>query len=376
MADPQGGFYSSLDADSAGGEGQYYLWSKDEITSLLQDPFEAGIFLAAYGIREEGNFAGKNLLRQTSDTQSLAEESGLLEKDVQPLLERLRSKLLDQRLRRPHPAVDDKVLLSWNALTIETLAEAGRFLKREDYLQAAERCADFLLTEMVVNGQLRRSWRHGQTSQEAYLEDYAALSLALLSLYQADSDPHWFSAAVHLAKAMLEGFTGPDGELFDTRIDRPELFVRPKNLQDNATPSGSSLAASALLHLAAFTDHEDWRSRAEAMLGSVQELAGRYPTAFANWLTSMDFATGPVKQVAILGAPDDARTQELIETVSSTYRPRAVLAVSDLPLAPGSPSLLHERSLIDHHPTAYVCEGFICRLPVTKAQDLAAQLAE
>ncbi|MCL4562658.1 MAG: thioredoxin domain-containing protein [Chloroflexi bacterium] len=376
LADPQGGFYSSLDADSREGEGEYYLWSKTDIETLIPDPQEIEIFMAAYGFSDEGNFAGKNILRQTYDAQSLSHRFNIPEKEMAPLLSRLRRRLVLERTHRPRPATDDKVLTSWNALAIQAFVEAGRFLNREDYLATAQRCADFLLTQMLDHGHLFRSWRQGQARREAYLEDYASLAIALLSLYQADANLRWFTAAQDLTATMIATFRGPRGEFTDTCTDNEELIVLPRNLQDNATPCGNSLAAAALLQLTAFTDHSDWRDEAISMLGSVQQYTTRYPKAFAHWLTVMDFAAGPIRQVAILGPREDPATQTLIEVVCSTYRPRSILAVSELPLQAGSPTLLFERSLIERRPTAYVCEGFTCRLPVTHAQDLAALLDE
>ena len=188
----------------------------------------------------------------------------------------------DQRIR---PGTDDKVLVSWNGLALQAFAEAARYLKRDDYLEIARHNADFLLTELHNGERLMRSWRNGQSQHNAYLEDYAALALGLLALYQTDPDPYWFNSAQQLAQEMIAHFSDPQAGFFDTRDDHDALLMRPKDLQDNATPSGNALACRLLLELSAFTGQGEYRDIAERMLRGIQSLAVRYPTAFAKWLS-------------------------------------------------------------------------------------------
>jgi uncharacterized protein YyaL (SSP411 family) len=254
------------------------------------------------------------------------------------------------------------------------LAEAGRYLDRKDYLEAAVRNAHFLLDNLYVTDRLLRSWREGQAKHNAYLEDYAGLVLALLALYQSNPDLEWYSMALLLADQMVAHFTDPNGGFFDTRDDHEVLLVRPKDIQDSATPSGNSLAAMALLQLVAYGDRGTWRSVAEAMLASIQNALLRYPTSFAQWLSAADFAVGPTREVAIIGDLDDSKTLELLRTLWKSYRPRQVTAISAYPPARGSPTLLTDRPLLGNQPTAYVCQGFVCLQPVNSPEEMEKQL--
>jgi uncharacterized protein YyaL (SSP411 family) len=374
LGDSKGGFYSSLDADSEGQEGKYYIWSLDEVKAAFQAPQDADFFLAAYAVTTAGNFEGANVIQRSLDDASLAKRFNKSEQEVVEWLARLHSILLDVRQKRIRPGTDDKILLSWNALTLATLAEAGRYLHRPDYLEAAVKNARFILSSMFVKGRLLRTWRHDQASQNAFLEDYAALIQGLIALYQSDPQVTWFANAANLAEKMVMHFQDPQGGFFDTSDDHETLLLRPKDIQDNATPSGSSLAAGALLQLSTYTAKGEWRDIAEKMLGSMQSLAARYPTAFAGWLQDMDFAIGPVFEVAVIGDPTDPQTQALANALWSTYRPNLVAAVSPYPAPPEVPDLLKDRPMQAGTPTAYVCEHFVCQRPVNDADELIEQL--
>jgi len=420
MTHPLGGFYSSLDADSEGVEGKFYVWTPQEIQVALGNARDADFVIAAYQVTEAGNFEGKNILQRALSDEQLAERFGLDAQEVPVRLEALHARLLAARSQRIRPATDDKILVSWNALMLATFAEAGRYLDRPDYLAAAQRNARFLLEYLYQDERLMRSWREPQPPPSplpspppnvrahlgegepppqpspkweshlvegvgggrhtAYLEDYATLILGLLALYQADADGSWYTAALRLADEMAVHYADPTGGFFDTRNDAEELLYRPKDLQDNATPSGSALAACALLQLAAYGDRLDGRGVAEAMLGSMQELISHHPTAFAQWLQAADFALGPVHEVAVVGEAGHPLMEALLEALWKRYRPRLVAAVSVNPAAPGqpptpgAPALLNDRPLKDGLPTAYVCQGFVCKRPVNSVEEMERQL--
>ena len=198
--------------------------------------------------------------------------------------------------------------------------------------------------------------------------------MGLLDLYQSDPNPRWFAAAEKLVEEMVAHFRDPQGGFFDTRDDHEQLVTRPKDLQDNATPSGNALAAYALLMLSAYTGRSDWRELAESMLASVQEASARYPTAFSKWLCAADLALFPGPEVAILGDLLDPQTQALISTLWAAYRPNSIAAISPFPPAPGAPALLADRPLLDGRPSAYVCKNFVCLRPVATPEELLAQL--
>ena len=382
MTHPTGGFYSSLDADSEGEEGKYYLWTPAEIHAALQDPDDAELFIVAYGVSDQGNFEGllrRNILRRNLTDEQLAQHFHLEVNAIPTRLSDLRKRLLDVRRGRVRPGTDDKVLVSWNALMLTAFAEAGRSLECLEYSQAAIRNASFILENMFPAGKLARSWREGQAKHAAYLEDYAGLAVALLSLYRADPNPRWYQAAVNLVGEMLAHFgdkTDPTGGFFDTRDDHEALLYRPKDLQDNATPSGNALAAMVLLQLATYDGRSDWRTLAERMLSSNLGLMLRYPSAFAQWLCAADFALGPVHEVAILGDLVDLGTQGLLQPLLHGYHPRLVLAASPYPPPAGSPALLRDRPLMNGKPTAYVCRGFVCQHPVNTAEEMLFQLTQ
>jgi uncharacterized protein YyaL (SSP411 family) len=374
MTHSQGGFFSSLDADSDGEEGKFYVWTPAEIQAAIDDAEDARLLLAAYGVTEAGNFEGKNILQRVLDDHQLANEFGIPTEEVPTKLAALHARLLEARSKRVRPGTDDKVLVFWNALMLTAVAEAGRYLKRDDYTQAAQNNAAFLIENLYKPGRLLRSWREGQAKYNAYLEDYAGLILGLLALYQTDADPHWYQFAIKLADEMVAHFSDPEGGFFDTRDDHETLLLRPKDMQDNATPSGNALAALALLLTSAYGDRLTFRDQAERMLRSVQSLMVRHPTAFAQWLCAADFALGPIHEVAIIGQAESHQSQALVDTLWEQYRPRMVAASSQTPISPLSPQLLAESPMQNDQATAYVCQNFICQQPVNSADKLRQQL--
>ncbi|OGO25754.1 MAG: hypothetical protein A2136_00895 [Chloroflexi bacterium RBG_16_54_11] len=370
LTHPLGGFYSSLDADSEGEEGKYYLWTSAEIRSALSGEPEADLFMAAYGVSHAGNFDGRSILRRSLSDDRLAQQFDMDGTEVQSRLADLRQRLLVLRNQRVHPATDDKLLVFWNALMLSAFAEAGRALGRPEYTQQASRAADFILGNMLQNDRLTRSWRSGVASHNAYLEDYAALALGLLSLYQSEPNPRWYRAALELAEQVLAHFTDPEGGFFDTSDDHETLIYRPKDLQDNATPSGNAQTAMLFLQLSTYEGRSDWRLLAEQMLSSIAEMMKRYPTAFAYWLCATYFALGGVHEVAIMGDFEDPATQSLLHSLWRGYHPRLVMASSRYPPPVGSPALLLNRPLLDGKPTAYVCQDFVCQRPVNTVKEM------
>lgn len=372
MLSPAGGFYSSLDADSEREEGRFYVWTLDEIRGALSQRDD--LFEAAYGLTPSGNWEGRTVLQRALDDAALAARFGLPVEEVNARLQGCHARLLALRTTRVRPATDDKVLASWNGLMLCTFAEAARILGDSRYLRIAVNNAEFMLTSLRPGGHLRRAWRRGQVSSGVFLEDYASLILGLLELYQTDFNNRWYTAACELAEEMLQGFADPTGGFFDTPADADIVLARPKDLQDNATPSGNALATEALLKLAAFTGNTTWQQQAEKMLGLVADLAPHYPTSFGRWLAAVDFSFSRVRQVAVIGNLADNRTQALLAEIRNAYDPNLVVAASPYPASDGSPAVLTGRPMLEGKPTVYVCEGFVCRQPVTGIDDLHALL--
>ncbi len=377
MTHPQGGFYSSLDADSEGEEGKFYVWTLDEIREVLKE--ESDFFEAAYGVTAKGNWEGKTVLQRALDDTSLAARFKLDPETVPTKLALSHSKLYAARANRIRPGTDDKVLTSWNGLMLAAIAESARVLadvsqQASNYLNLATRNAQFLITNLRPDGKLRRSWRDGKTTHEVFLEDYAALILGLLELYQTDFNAQWFAAAKELADEMIEKFSDPNGGFFDTPNDGENLLFRPKDVQDNATPSGNALACEALLKLAAYTDDGKYRDIAEKALGLVTKFVMQYPLGFGRWLTAANLATGKMKQVAAVGEAGDPDFQRLIKAIRAEYRPGMVVAASSVSEKYNPPALLHDRPKMNGKATVYVCEGFVCKQPTTEVGTLIEQL--
>jgi uncharacterized protein YyaL (SSP411 family) len=357
MRHPDGGFFSSQDADSEGEEGRFYVWSWDELVEVAGEEVAE-----ALGAGPEGNWEGANVLWRPSGEGEVPEESRRL--------------LFERREKREHPATDDKVLASWNGLAIQALAEAGRALSRPDYVEAAERAADFVLSALRrEDGRLLRAWRDGRTSGPAYLDDHALMASACLALYETTFDLRWFREARRLAGEMLDLFRDPDGGgFFQTGSDAEALVVRPKELLDNAVPSGNSVAAEVLQRLSLMTGDAAIETAALASLRPVRDLMVRAPSAFGHALSALDLYLSASKEIAIVGELDPARP--LLEEVWRRYLPNVVLAATppgDAEAAEMVP-LLRDRAPVDGEPAAYVCERFVCRKPVTEPDALAAQL--
>jgi uncharacterized protein YyaL (SSP411 family) len=354
MRGPEGGFYSALDADSEGEEGRFYVWTPDQIRAVLGDRAEP--VLDYYGVTGSGNFEGKNILHLAAGAAA-PEPDGLAE---------ARQALYEARAKRVWPGLDDKRLTAWNALMIAALAEAGAVLGRDDYLDAARTCAEFLWDEMRDgDGNLLRTYKDGQARLNAYLEDHAFLLEAQLTLYEASFESVWFERARDLADTLLARFADAErGGFFSTSDDHESLIARRKEIGDHPIPSGNSAAAFGLLRLAALTGEHSYERTAEGVFRLFAGPATQHPEAFGHLLRAIDFHLAPTKEVALVGED----LAELAATVRAEHRPHLVLAGG--PQGSTLPELLRERTTIDDSPAAYVCENFACQRPVTETQAL------
>jgi uncharacterized protein YyaL (SSP411 family) len=360
MTDPAGGFYSAQDADSEGHEGKFFVWTPDEIRGVLGA--EAAAAMAYWGVDRGPNFEGASILYLPGE----------------PAPERMaaaRRKLFEAREGRVHPGRDDKVLAGWNGLMTRALAEAGRALGRADYLAAAARNAGFVLSEMRRDGRLRRSWKAGEARLNGYLEDHAMVAAALVELYEATFERRWLDEARRLADEMLRLFWDDHLEgFYDTGSDHERLIVRPRNLYDNAVPSGSSVAIETFLRLAVLTGESLYDQRAVAALRPMADLMARHPTAFGRFLCALDFHLGPRVELALVAPASMADVAPLTREAFGRYLPNLVAAGTvDGRDAAGIP-VLEGRRAVDGKPTAYVCRNYACELPVTDAPALARQL--
>ncbi len=376
MLSPEGGFFSTQDADSEGVEGKFYLWTPEEVDSVL-GAGEGPVFRAYYDVTPEGNFERKNILHVDRTTAEVAGEAGVTEARLREILARGRASLYRERAERVWPGRDEKVLAAWNAMMLHSFAEAAWVLHRADYREIAEANARFLLSRLRPEGRLLRTWRDGRAKIDAFLEDHALLVDALLALYRATSDLAWVREARSLADAMLDRFWDEGAGIFyDTASDSEALIVRPRDLFDGATPSGSSAAARALLHLAALVGEPRYARAAERGLESMAGMLDQVPQAQGNLLCALDFHLAPPREVAVVGARGSADTEALLDELRGRYLPTTTVAHLDpsASTAGAEIPLLMGREPVAGRAAAYVCERFACRRPVTEPAELAAEL--
>jgi uncharacterized protein YyaL (SSP411 family) len=359
LAASDGGFYSSLDADSEGVEGRFYVWTLEELQTVLGEQAPAAI--AYFGATASGNFEGANVL-EAHGPEPAARST-------------IRETLRLARERRVRPPLDDKRVASWNALMIGALADAGAVLEEPTYLDAAIAAAEFVWEQMRdEQGRLLRSYNAAQAHLPAYLEDHAFLLEALLTLYEASFDERFFAWALMLADTILEQFADERGAgFFATANDAERLIVRRKESEDQPIPSASSSAALGLLRLGALTGEYRYEQAALGAIAVSADVAPRYPSAFAYLLCAADFHLAEVREVALVG-PDLAALERVVR---SRFRPHVVLAGSSNGLNSAVPLLAGRAPAAGGATTAaYVCERFACQAPVSDPEELAALLVE
>ena len=376
MTDPAGGFYSATDADSDGEEGTFFVWTPDEIRSAL--PVEdADRIIALYAVTPGGNFEGKSILHRPQSLATVASELDVSPGELQASIARATPLLLAVRQQRNAPFRDEKVIASWNGLMLHAIARAAGVLRRPDFLTAARDCGTFLTSHMLVGGQLHRSWKTGVARGGGFLEDYAAVANGLISLYEATFETRWLRHAIDLTDAALDRFADPDSGIFyDTATDHERLLVRPRELQDGATPSGNALLADALLRLTHLTGREAYRRHAAGILRAMSAPLQEAPLGFGRMLGAANRYLAPPREIVLAGDRSGPEFTALFDEMASHYEPLAVRAYAD-PSDDDLTTLLPltaDRTAIDGGPTAYVCNDHICSLPVTDAAALATLL--
>ena len=388
MLDPSGGFYSSQDADSEGEEGKFFVWTPAEIIDVLGEE-EGRIFNTYYDVTADGNFEGRNIPNvefgvglPEFDKRNKPSELSVTEAAIggHARFADSRKKLFEAREKRIKPFRDEKVLTAWNGLMLAAFAEAAAILGDDKYLEIARRNADFLLANMIerqaVEGtahttRLLRTWKDGKAKLNGYIEDYANLADGLIELYQVSGQVRYLTEARALAETMLSEFwDAEDGGFYFTSTDHEVLIVRNKDFFDNATPSGNSVATDVLFKLAKFYGEERFEMHANTALRAAANQIRRYPQGFGRALSAAEFGLSAVQEVVIVGE----RGNDLERAVWSEFRPFKVVAIASALADYIEPPLIEGREMIDEKPTAYVCENFVCQLPVTKAKEMAELL--
>jgi uncharacterized protein YyaL (SSP411 family) len=374
MRSEEGGFFSARDADSEGGEGLFYVWTPEEVRDVLE-PEAATLFMRAYDVSEGGNFEGRNILHLPHSLEAVAAREGLATEELEQQLRGARDALLKARAERNPPQRDEKVLAGWNGMALRALAEAGGALGREDYVSAAIDGTDFILRRMRLGGRLQHTYKDGQARIHGFLEDHGALGNALLSLHQVTLDPAWLPEVRWCCEEVVTRFWDAESRsFFDAPRDAEPLFMRARDPMDNATPSGTSLAAELLLRAGHLFGEARYDEIARSALTGEAGSMGRYPTAFGRALSVLDQSLAPPVELAIVGDRTDPRTAELRAVgLGGFHRNLTVTGRAPGDAVSGVP-VLEDRDMVGQRPTAYLCRGYQCKLPVTDAAALEAQL--
>ena len=373
MTDPTGGFYSAEDADSEGVEGKFYVWTVKEIRDLLGGE-AADLFCRVYDVTEVGNFEGNNILNLPKTLAQQAKLLGWDEAELAAELDASRQKLLAARSQRVRPGLDDKVLVAWNALAIDAFARAGAALDEPRYTAAATKAAQHILGQMRdAEGRLLHTWRGGTAKLAAYLDDYTTLADALVSLYEATFDESLLATACELMDTVTARFAGGDeAGFYFTADDHEQLLTRNKDLTDNATPGGNSMAVSALLRLGKLTGRNRYLDTAEAILKAAAPLIQQIPMATGRMLVALDFRLGPTPELVFTGPG----AKGLARQVQQTFVASRVIAAREKSTEEGVAGELFAGRKIADQPTLHVCENNTCQEPAVGLEAVQRKLEE
>lgn len=362
---PSGGFYSALDADSEGVEGKFYVWTYEEIQNFLDT--DAELFSRYYDITQKGNWEGKNIPRVKKPLNEFAREEGIDPKVLEEQLKGGREKLLQKRSERVRPALDDKVLLSWNALMNSALSQAYAATGNEEYRDLAVRNMNFLLNNFGTD-QLFHSWKDDKAKHPAFLDDYSHLISALIRLSEITADYTYLETAGRLSEQVLVEFSDDESALlFYTGKDQKDVLIRKKEVYDGATPSGNSVMAANLYQLGVLLDKQDWKRRAEDMVGAVSEISVKYPTSFGNWLIVIHQLITGISEIALTGP----QWKDLLKQVLFVYVPYRLIMASEIPKK--EYPLLAEKPM-DSENHIYLCKNYACLRPVSTVDDFVKLL--
>jgi uncharacterized protein YyaL (SSP411 family) len=372
MTLPDGGFYSTQDADSEGEEGKFYVWSESEIRELLGTELGSQA-CRVWGVASGGNFEGHSILFRTRTDEEDAKLLGIPLDTFRAHLREVKRKLYEVRAKRVWPGRDEKILTAWNGLMVSAFAKAASALAEPRYLEAAIKASSFILKQLrTADGRLFRTAGAGQPAKlNGYLEDYAFLTDALISLYEATFDIRWLREATALAEVMLRQFSDPNAPgFFFVADDHEKLIARTKDLHDGSTPSGNAVAVTALLRLAKLLDRRDFSAKAEETLRGYRSTMAEHPAAAGQMLIALDFHLGPTTEVAVIGKLGDPETERALKAIRQAFRPNQVMAFHD-PTAGNPPDLvplIKDKPDVDGKVTAYICENYSCRAPLAGAE--------
>jgi uncharacterized protein YyaL (SSP411 family) len=386
MTSPDGPFYSTLDADSEGVEGKYYVWTAAEIERLLGKE-DADIFGSVYGIESDGNWndphghgpANANILHRVKTFEQSAKLLRIPEADLAALLARCRAKLFAERAKRVRPGRDEKALTAWNGLMIAAFAEAARTFQESAYAEIAAKAADFILAKMrTPAGLLYRTWSAGSAPKlNAYLEDYSFLIDGLVGLYEAGYEPRWIASALELAQVMIDQFWDAEkGGFFFTGRDHEPLIARNKDPHDNATPSGNAMAVTALMKLVKLTGRTDLADKVSKTIQVYRGLLAEHPLSAAQMLIALDLHLGPVQEVVVAAGPAE-ETKRVLQALATEFAPNRIYAFRSSATNAGAEAtipLISGKGPVEGKVTTYICHDFVCQKPLIGADAALAFL--
>jgi uncharacterized protein YyaL (SSP411 family) len=374
MQGEDGGYFSATDADSEGEEGKFFVFGLDEVQAALERE-DAEWFAFFYDVTPEGNWEGKNVLHRSRRIDEAAQSLGIEPEALERSLARSRATLFELRRTRVPPLLDDKVIAAWNGLMIAAMADGFRVLREPRYLASAERAAHFVLERLRrPDGGLYRTARGGRAHLDAYLEDYAFVTDALVTLYEAGGPEHFLREALSLAERMLKDFGAVDGALFTTAEQHEALVARPRESHDGALPSSNAVAARALARLARHFDRGDLAERARRALEAYGAIVGKAPRAFATSLGVIELLEAPPLELAIVGSRGSEEREALESALAEHYLPHVLRGHADLDAAPSTLPLLEGKTTVGDRAALYVCQSFSCRAPVTDPRAVPAAL--
>jgi uncharacterized protein len=378
MTTPEGVFYSSLDADSEGEEGKFYVWGPDEVEAVVGKD-DAPWLRQVYDVSDRGNFEhGKSVLHLAESPENMVARYDITMERFWARLNPLREKLLAERDKRVRPGRDDKVLTSWNALMISAFVDGYRVLGEQKYLDTAVRAANFILDKMTKDGTLQRTYGKGHAKLDGYLDDYAYMVQCLLDLCAVDFSPRWYEEALRLNKYMLENFVDArDGSFFYTSQTHESLITRTKSFFDGSTPSSTSVATFNLLRLSRLSGNNDFEKHATVVMRMYSQYFQRVPDQFSNMLCALDFSLLEPQEIVLVADRSKTDWQELFKIIHSAYLPNAVFILKDVGTKGGAldeSPLVKERGLQQGKPTVYICKGYTCDKPITDARELQKKI--
>ncbi len=376
MTDPAGGFYSATDADSEGVEGKFFVWTPTEVQAVLQNAEDTRRFCACYDITDQGNWEHRNIPNRLRSIEPVLKELNLTLDELTETIVRVRPLLYRARQTRVPPGLDDKIITAWNGMMISAMAEAGRVLGIDRYIDGAKKAADFLLQmHRTADGALLRTSRQGRAHLEGVLEDYAYLAEGLIDLYEACGQEHYLTVALQLAERIVDSFQDRDqGGFYTTAKTHETLIMRAREGADGATPSGNAVAASALARLSFHYDRQDLREAAIAGIRAYGRQIARYPRAFAKSLAVVDLlAEGPI-ELALVGTASDPGLEALQLAVREVFLPHRVIASSDGTGTPSNHPLLAGKGLVAGKSALYICRNFSCQRPIIDPQEVPEAL--